>query len=779
MLLSAPATTALDALLASLAPALSGDHSKTPATAAFKNVLDDLTLLEDPQPDGNAKPLSAIPEPASKKQQPQAAGSFTDVTAVPQTTGVKLPQARLALPQAGLYTAPDENVAPSTASSLAPSNDSQPALPLQGSTSTSVTPAVPAQTGPVTNSASSAAPGAKTFTHASVLTLIPFGTTGARTPVREAPQPRGPARNVSTPPVASVPNTPENVEAPSTSVVAALTQAPAKLPVSIPTPPVVRPAQQPATGKPSANPAIDQNAPHIVDQNNSAAREKSVPIFTTRSTKNSAPETHAAPIAFGTLARANTTPAAGSPVPPAIRPDATLTVNSGETVAASQQPATKPNASGSAPDTWSARKVPAPAPSFTAASPAREFLTAPVPVAPALDQTPQQQTPQEQTPLEQTTMPAATSPSAAPNLEQAAAPSAPATASSPVTSMPAASLPAMAPAHVTTSQPAVDRTSPPAGPLASQSETPGVTAGATNPLLPQAENFAFAVRLLGLDDSSSHAPLTESGTAPGSGDPSPTQPKQAAAQPQNSQAPPAVAPQGQNPSQQNVGQQTANQPYTNQATHDTPAAATATDKPEPAAQNQPGLSGAPKPAQPSHPGDAPVFEIPQQAPQVQSPASGPERGEAAEPHVLLAAQDTRFGGAELPRSSASSEILLHLASDGQSSAAIRVADRAGSVNVSVHAADPILRESLKTDLGDLSAQLNLQGWKTETTKSAAVAAHSDTPQDSHSGGQRGSGQQGSGGDRHTPRERRGNGGQWRQTFDQQITSNETHPGANR
>jgi len=93
---------------------------------------------------------------------------------------------------------------------------------------------------------------------------------------------------------------------------------------------------------------------------------------------------------------------------------------------------------------------------------------------------------------------------------------------------------------------------------------------------------------------------------------------------------------------------------------------------------------------------------------------------------------------ELPRTSGSSEILLHLTGNDASSAAIRVADRAGSVNVSVHAADPVLRESLRSNLGELSNQLNAEGWKADVVKSAAVATHSESQQDSHAAGQRGS-----------------------------------------
>jgi hypothetical protein len=134
---------------------------------------------------------------------------------------------------------------------------------------------------------------------------------------------------------------------------------------------------------------------------------------------------------------------------------------------------------------------------------------------------------------------------------------------------------------------------------------------------------------------------------------------------------------------------------------------------------------------------------------------------------------------ELPKTSASSEILLHLTGTDQSSAAIRIADRAGAVNVSVHASDPILRESLRTNLGDLSNQLNDQGWKAEVSKSATVATQSGSQQEPPESGQRGSHhQQSSSGDRQPQRDRRANGGQWQQELDQQISGNDALSGGN-
>ena len=168
-----------------------------------------------------------------------------------------------------------------------------------------------------------------------------------------------------------------------------------------------------------------------------------------------------------------------------------------------------------------------------------------------------------------------------------------------------------------------------------------------------------------------------------------------------------------------------------------------------------------------------------QAPELGSVLDTPERTEAAHANLPLAAQEAHLLPAEMPRTSASSEILLHLTDNDQSSAAIRVAERAGTVSVSVHAADPVLRESLRSNLGELSTQLNNQGWKADVIKSAAVAAQSGSQQDSHAGDQRGSEQQQSlGGDRQPQRDRRSNGGRWQQELDQQISGGDAHSGGN-
>jgi hypothetical protein len=133
---------------------------------------------------------------------------------------------------------------------------------------------------------------------------------------------------------------------------------------------------------------------------------------------------------------------------------------------------------------------------------------------------------------------------------------------------------------------------------------------------------------------------------------------------------------------------------------------------------------------------------------------------------------------EAPRPNAAGEILLQLGGKDQTAAAIRVTDRAGTVNVSVHATDPDLRSSLRSNLGELASQLTHQGWKTEVVKSGTVLTRSETPQDSRQDGQRSPGQQqpSSQGERQPQRDRRASSGQWQAAFEEQASGNSGNPG---
>ena len=96
------------------------------------------------------------------------------------------------------------------------------------------------------------------------------------------------------------------------------------------------------------------------------------------------------------------------------------------------------------------------------------------------------------------------------------------------------------------------------------------------------------------------------------------------------------------------------------------------------------------------------------------------------PARSLAIQDVPPILPEIPKPPASTEILLQLAGQNQSTASVRVVDRLGTINVTVHAADPDLRSSLRSNLSDLASQLTGQGYKTEMVKPAVLAANADS-----------------------------------------------------
>jgi hypothetical protein len=133
---------------------------------------------------------------------------------------------------------------------------------------------------------------------------------------------------------------------------------------------------------------------------------------------------------------------------------------------------------------------------------------------------------------------------------------------------------------------------------------------------------------------------------------------------------------------------------------------------------------------------------------------------------------------EAPKPAATSEIQLHLMANDQSSASIRVTDRAGAVNISVHASDPQVRNSLHSNLSELSSQLNTQGWKTEVVKTASVVTRTDSGRDTPPDGRHSSSQQqqSANAERQPQRERRSNSGHWQDEFEEQITGNDANRG---
>ncbi len=125
--------------------------------------------------------------------------------------------------------------------------------------------------------------------------------------------------------------------------------------------------------------------------------------------------------------------------------------------------------------------------------------------------------------------------------------------------------------------------------------------------------------------------------------------------------------------------------------------------------------------------------------------------------------------ADSPKTGPSSEILLHL-DNGQSSAAVRVVDRAGTVNVSVHASDQDLRNSLRSNLSDLTTQLNTQGLRADGLKTASPQNSSENRPDQGTRDQRAPSHQPSPqGDRQSPRERR-NSSRWLDELQEQTSA---------
>jgi hypothetical protein len=158
--------------------------------------------------------------------------------------------------------------------------------------------------------------------------------------------------------------------------------------------------------------------------------------------------------------------------------------------------------------------------------------------------------------------------------------------------------------------------------------------------------------------------------------------------------------------------------------------------------------------------------------EVRTPASEPARiTETSAIHDIQAIMP------DAPKTSPASEILLHIAGNDHSSASVRVVDRAGTVNVSVHASDPEVRTSLRSNLGDLASQLSAQGFKTEV-KAAPAAARSDNSQDSRHDQQRSSGQQQqfSHSERQPQKDRRANAGRWLDEFEENTSGNPSNPG---
>ena len=167
---------------------------------------------------------------------------------------------------------------------------------------------------------------------------------------------------------------------------------------------------------------------------------------------------------------------------------------------------------------------------------------------------------------------------------------------------------------------------------------------------------------------------------------------------------------------------------------------------------------------------------------LRQPTSAPQHAEPtpAMSARALAIQDIQPTLPEMPKPPASTEIMLQLAGQNQSTASVRVVDRMGTINVTVHAADPDLRSSLRSNLSDLASQLTGQGYKTEMVKPAVLAANADNQHDLRQSGRDASGQQqqyqSTPDDRQNPRDRRANSGRWRDQLEQETSGTPGAPG---
>jgi hypothetical protein len=159
-------------------------------------------------------------------------------------------------------------------------------------------------------------------------------------------------------------------------------------------------------------------------------------------------------------------------------------------------------------------------------------------------------------------------------------------------------------------------------------------------------------------------------------------------------------------------------------------------------------------------------------PQHPEPASAP-------PARSLAIQDVQPTLPESPKPAGSTEILLQLAGRDQSNASVRVVERSGTVNVTVHSTDPDLRSSLRSNLSDLATQLTGQGYKTEMVKPAVIAANTNNQHDSRQSGRESSGQpqhQFTPDGRQPQRDRRANSEHWRDELEQERSGTPGAPG---
>jgi len=744
VILSAPALASLHVPVASLAPALDSKGTDASSQASpFKNVFDSLTLFEDSPQQGDAgRENGGVPHTSNKRTQPESSGAGTEDAIVPQDptrSASKLPLG-LSLSAIGVASESDEAVndkAPEEAplpqlgdspeqrdASSSLTAKSQPAPIVQQSqvpSSVSVSPTLAAALS--SGTAQVAAPASQAIP----AKVVAAATTSATAKTQfTAPSPE----SVQTQPVQTQPVQTKPVQEASSPVQTA--QADPTLPATL----QVYQLHQPAT---TVRPSTSLPVP----QATSANATKSTPIASslpvrTPGTPAPAPQRVAAPEYRAPQA---SVPAASAPA--SVEASRSYPVTSNPPVSNAPQ-AVAPTLVLATP-VGDQTSTAAPFPSVVISVPESDSQSKSAQKSSAVDAKAQQPS----TSASEPSVPVSIVPPAESAPEPTVAAAAVATA------MPA-------PAPLSTGHEATDRAPETSGTSAPQHEAIALASAPKAPLIPQAENFAFAVRMAAPENSSDNSSLTQQFQIPVTANGTPvTQTKGSVTPSEASASQPAAS---------------LESPTPDAPQREAQSSAPETQQPNAAARNPFELQGAQQTqAVTPHWNDAAVLQSPENGSQM---ATG-EPAEAAQPSLPLAAQEAHLLSPELPRTSAGSEILLHLTGNDQTSAAIRVADRAGTVNVSVHASDPVLRESLRSNLGELSTQLNDQGWKADVLKSSAVAAHSEGQQDSHAGGQRGSGQQqSSGGERQPQRDRRASGGQWQQELEQHITGGDAHPGGN-
>jgi hypothetical protein len=778
VIVSAPASAALHVPVVSLAPSPASQDSPTSKTTAFKNVFDGLTLFDDLENGAGAEQQgAALPKSTAKKDPSADSSSGTEEAVVPQAPSGNLPKPSLMLQTAATL-------------SLSTLGVGTEPIPTPTATKTQVTgnavgtqlfeTSPTAQTTAPSTSETSTAPVPKPVQKAAIQDVgLLVQAAQPETAPRADILPTGNAnRTTAAAPQASGLQIRASEQAPQLSTNPAPQTPSVKAPVDVAamasnfiatqTPQVSGPGSRASAPQtPSVKAPVDVNAmasDPIATQTALAVAPQTASV--------KAPVNNSSAMASNFVATqppqvSSTATRAAAPQTPGVKAG----VNNNSAKTSNFVTSQLPQASGP--------RIHASAPlsdPVATAVPARVIapLNNSTPIAMSLPESssPQVVVPPQPSQSIQLAPPAPRQQPEAPSALPAETPARTTTATGSI--VPTPTLPPAAPEAVAapTSLPApppairevMDRTSEASKPVLAEHEALAVTPAPKIPLLPEAENFAFALQMLGLDSTSSIT-TSETPVTPSEIPVAPTKGSVAQPQPSNSQqpAPPPVdqissAPQRETPSS-------------------SPQAEPETEKSNAGVQNQPDLLKAPQtPEVIPHLNETTVF----QAPEPGSLAATPEPTETAHSNLPLAVQEAHFSAPEIPNTSASSEILLHLTGNGESSAAIRIADRAGSVNVSVHASDPVLRESLRSNLGELSTQLNAQGWKADVVKSAAaaVATHSESQQDSQANGQRGSQQQSSGGERQPQRDRRANGGQWQQELDQQITGGDAHPGGN-